>query len=246
MEFIIEDGYNTLYITILFMALFFNKSMIERYILLENDSTDFNGIYLQKIITNNFVKCLRNNSCITSQMLNEIRLCSMSLGWNNTKNLNAFNEYEPIEYLKFILKTINYVPLEIIVNAWNKNENKYFVSMDIEKNNYKNIKELYNDWAKKNKLINLPVFIVFKIDNLSNSFSINKNISLFSKGHQYGNVRWIFHSMFYDDGVIMMNENEIVTFGRNTYPHINKFTEDDLNKINGKILYIIYRKEPSI
>ncbi len=108
MAIVIEDGYNTEYMSVLFMALFYDKSMIERYVLLENNSDKFYGLCLQKIILQNFVKQIRNNLCITSKMLNEIRLCSITLGWNNSNNiLKIYGECDPIEFLRFILNLVN-------------------------------------------------------------------------------------------------------------------------------------------
>ena len=50
MDFAIDNGFCTEYISTLFLALFFEKTMIERCLLLENNSSNRSGSYLQEII----------------------------------------------------------------------------------------------------------------------------------------------------------------------------------------------------
>jgi len=59
MDFVVENGYNTSYISVILMTLFYEKSLIERYLLIENNNVI--GTYLQKLIKYNFVDAIQNN-----------------------------------------------------------------------------------------------------------------------------------------------------------------------------------------
>lgn len=255
MDFVIEDGYNTTYISILFMALFYDKTMIERYLLIENNSNNFDGLYLQKLIIYNFIKQIRNNMCVTSQMLNEIRLCAITNGWKKSNNIfEMYAEAEPIDFLCFILKLINFIPLEIInssKSAWTKSKNeicydKYLIYPTVKSN----IQDTYDYWACSNQITNIPIFVIFKIDNIKTTFGINKKIVLFHKNHQYHAIKWVFHSLFYKDcnnyKTIINKNSTLLVFDQNEYPNIKQFNEDIIKNIGNKIIYIIYRKEPTI
>ena len=111
MDFVIEMGYNTSYISIVLLTLFYERSLIERYLLIENNNII--GTYLQKLIKHNFVDSIQNNTCITQKMINEIRLCSIIFGWNNSDITSMFQEYEPLNFLSFLTDLIKYKPLEI-------------------------------------------------------------------------------------------------------------------------------------
>ena len=263
MDFVIEDGYNTSYMSVLFMLLFFDKSMIERYMLLENNSDNFDGILLQKIILNNFVKPIRNNMCVTSKMMNEIRLCAIMSGWKKSDNIfETFGNADPIDFLCFILNEIKFSPIDIASqqSAWNtkpdsniftKIMDKFLISA-IAKSN---IQETYNIWSRKHKILNIPVFVIFKIDNLKSSFNINKRISLFDKTHQYHDIKWIFHGLFCknkndknknDYSIILNKDSKLVSFNQNVFPNVNMYGVDSLQNMAGNTVYIMYRKEPSI
>ena len=261
MTFVIEDGYNTTYMVVLFMVLFYDKSMIERYLLIDNNSNKFTGLYLQKLILHNFVKQIRNDMCITSKMLNEIRLCAITVGWKNFDNIfETYDDFDPIDFLCFILKLINFVPIEIEANCnkanvWNmhqkvtnsNNDYNKFIINTVAKSN---MQETYDYWACKNKIINIPIFIIFKLDKIKATLKINKKIFLFTKNHQYHNIKWIFHGLFYKDNqnykTILNKDFKLVTFEQNNFPNVEQFHEKTLPKIENKLVYIIYRKEPTI
>lgn len=261
MDFVIEDGYNTAYISVLFMALFFDKSMIERYLLIDNNSNNFDGLYLQKLILYNFIKQIRNNMCVTSKMLNEIRLCAITSGWKNSNNIfEMYGEADPIDFLCFILKLINFIPLEIInspKSAWNTSNHLNKSKKDICCDKYiinpiakSNTQDTYDYWACDNQISNIPIFIIFKLDNIKSTFGINKKIFLFHKNHQYHAIKWIFHSLLYKDGnnykTIVSKNSTLLMFNQNEFPNIKQFNEDIIKNIGNKTVYIIYRKEPTI
>lgn len=249
MSFVIEDGYNTAYISMLFMILFYDKSMIERYILMETYSDTFNGLYLQKIIYHNFVKQIRNNLCVTSSMLNEIRLCSVIHGWNNDSAINIMcSEHNPIEYLNFILKTIKFSPIEL--DKRTASDYDHFMVVPTVKSS---IQDTYNAWSINNKICNIPIFVIFKLNNIKSAFKINKKIFLFPKTHQYSNIKWIFHGLFYKENkhspnykTIINKESKLISFNQNDYPNVKQLDSPCLNGLTDKIVYVIYRKEPTI
>lgn len=260
MDFVIEDGYNTAYISVLFMALFFDKSMIERHLLIDNNSNNFDGLYLQKLIMYNFVKQIRNNMCVTSKMLNEIRLCAITSGWKTTNNIfEMYSEADPIDFLCFILKLINFIPLEIVNNktAWNTtntlNKSKKETQYDkylINPTAKSNIQDTYDFWSSDNQISNIPIFIIFKINNIKSSFGINKKIVLFHKNHQYHSIKWIFHSLLYKDEncykTIINKDSKLLQFNQNEFPNIKHLDNDTIKNIGNKTIYVIYRKEPTI
>lgn len=245
MDYIIEDGYNTNYITTILLALFCEKSMIERCLLLENNSSNLNGLYLQKLIQYNFVNNIQNNICVKSDILNEIRLCAMTLGWKDNKIDIACSEYDPLDFMQFILNTINFHPIEIddiqnnILDFINLNPN--IENVDIQ--------HTYFDWTTKNKISNIPIFILFKLDQLSSNIKINKKIKLFNGNHPYHNIRWLFHSLFYEDNgnyVVIINKNDkLLISDRTKYPMLTYLNISTLNNLKGKNIRIFYKKDPS-
>lgn len=243
MDFVIEDGYNTSYLSAILISLLYEKSMIERCLLLENNSLRMNGIYLQKLIQQNFVEPIRNNINISSHMLNEIRLCASVEGWGDDK---PFEEFKPIDFLKFLVKTINFVPMKV-ANLKNTASNEVCINIQTAKIT---VQEMYNDWMKCNKITNLPSFVIFEIKNQVNNFQINKKIKLFQPDHQCCNVRWIFHSLFFKNKknyfVVISKNDTLLSFSQNEFPCIKKLKDDTIHRTKDKDIYIIYRKEPTI
>lgn len=249
MDFVIEMGYNTSYISIILLTLFYERSLIERYILIENNSII--GTYLQKLIKHNFVDPVQDNTCITQEMINEIRLCSIIFGWKNSDITTMFQEYEPLNFLSFLTDLIKYKPLEIenLTNVWSNNfsSKKYY---DYIECNYvgDTIQETYNKWTKNNRISNLPIFIIFKIKSIPKPMKINKKIRLFSTEHEYHEIKWVFHSLFFRNqsvyNAILSKNNNPCLFDPTSYPQFKKI--NDHIDIPDKNICIIYRKEITI
>ena len=70
-NFIVEDGYNTSYMDSVFVALFYKTSYPQN--ILAEQVDDMNILYLQDLIYYYFVKNMRLNYTINSQIMNEIR-----------------------------------------------------------------------------------------------------------------------------------------------------------------------------
>jgi hypothetical protein len=246
---IIEDGYNTAYISVLFFVLFYEQSMIERCVLLENFSENNKIMYLQKMIQMNFVKPLRNNIIIPSYILNEIRLCFFILEWKPIKSIcEIYAEYEPIDILFFLCKSINKYPIEYVYND-NIIKDVYIEFHEVEKN----IQLTYNKWNENNMMLtsnSLPPFIIFKILNLQKIIEINKKIKLFPTSPSYKSINWIFHGLFYKNkdsysAIVSKNDN-LFSYKTKGCSYIEKIQKNVLTDMCNKDIYIVYRKEPII
>lgn len=255
MNCVIEDGYNTLYLSTLLVSLFHSPSVIDRCLLLENNSQKLSGILLQKIIERNFVNMFRCGISITSKLLNQIRICAYASGWKNSKNIDdLLKEDDPILFLIFIMQTIEYCPLEIT----NYNHENYLISKHdyvIEKkyciqltNIKSSVQESYNDWINNNNIINIPQIVIFQINNLTSQLNINKKIWMFPKEHEYHMIRWHFYSIICYNGetyqTIINKNDEPYMFYQNSLPCIKKV--DDIQKNKYEKIYIIYTKEPIV
>ena len=242
MNFIIEDGYNTSYISILFTALFYTESMIERCFLIDNNNENLNNVLLQKTITNNFVKRMRNELSITSTMLNEIRLCLLLCGWVKENKCKSFCEHDVIDFLIFLLKLLN-VPTIKLDQSLSEN---YIIQCST----LNDVQLSYNNWAMTHNIINLPIFIIIKINLTSEQFSINKKIKLFNDEHIYSNIKWLFHSALIkcsdNYSVIMYKNDKLLTYSQNNFPCIEPFNIEKIANLNNLILFLIYKKEISL
>jgi len=246
MDFTIEDKNNISYISIGLMSLFYEKSMIERTLILENNNENSNGLYLQKLINNNFIQYIRNNLSISYHLLNEIRVCALTLGWKNSNNITeCFKFYEPNDFIIFLFRLINFVPYEI--SSISQNISNYVIKLSCKND----VQSSYNEWNKQNIINNIPICIMFEIKNISDKFNINKNISLFPKTHQYSNLKWAFNSLFYhtknnEYKTILFKNNTLVSFTPNQFPCLKNVESLNLNNLKNTTIYILYHKTPSI
>lgn len=253
MDFIIEDGYNTTYIPLLLVSFFCEKSIIERCLLLDNNSTKTGSLYLQKIIYKNFVDIIRNNSCVSAGNINEILLCSQSLGW-----YCDYKEHNPFDFFNFILKSLNYSKLSITSYQQNiitqkLTNNKHMETQTyIELQNNGSIQESYDSWFIDHKINNFPMFVILKIHKNNKTLKIDKCISLFSKTDDYHNVRWSFHSMIKYDICkktwcsIISTSGNLYIFDTTSLPHMTLINDNTLRGLKNDDLYFIYKKDPII
>lgn len=259
MNSIIEDGHNTSYISNALMALFHDSSIIEKCMFM-NNSSNASNILLCKIVENEFINTLRGKSCVTSKNLNHIRICAYIFGWYNTKNINELMcEYDPTKFIIFVLQHSDYIPLEIkTFDGKNEVINKAF-SIQLFPTE-KTLQDMINVWCGDNTLINIPQFVVLKINNLKQQLNINKSIRLFSKEHDCHIIEWIFNSMIIYDGntyhtiinkSLSKNDMEnthlnesLYEFTPNVLPCFKKVGTQMINKFCK--ITLIYTKEPII
>uniref|UniRef100_A0A6C0E9E5 USP domain-containing protein n=1 Tax=viral metagenome TaxID=1070528 RepID=A0A6C0E9E5_9ZZZZ len=198
--YVIEDGLNTSYISSLLLGLFYNNSNNTE--ILNTNSTNYSGIYLQEIIKNGFVDLINKNYSVTSDILNEIRNYSYLCGWCKD-NKYFFKPQDVIKYLDFLLQLFQYKILEIekitVTEDMKCNEiiKKQYNIIDLEINENATIKNLLDHWFEQNiigkkeiknqgdytlyidkyyyKLTSIPAFIPISIKRFNES---NKKIKM--------------------------------------------------------------------
>jgi len=240
MSFVVEDGYNTTYISTLLTALFHKPSIIDRVLLLDNNSHKLAGILLQRTIEKYYVTSFRYGTSITSKALNQIRNCACISGWKNTNNIDDMcNEYNPIELYEFIASLIEVIPIDL------SNKKTFVIDLPNIKNT---VQESFNLWQVNNTIINIPQVVIFNIKQPTQVFNINKKIRLFQKEHDYHRIKWKFHAIICCQNeiykTIITIDHNLFMFSPNTYPCLSKIESIQKNKYDK--LYIIYTKEPMI
>jgi hypothetical protein len=178
-SFVIENGYNTSYISTLLVSLFYDTSYIE-HDLLKKIPTKIESIILQETINSKFVEPLRQCVTIESNTLNEIRNISYVLGWKNNNKINhILNNFKINDYYQFICENLNNE--KILTQNTNINEmitlNLNYITLDIKPNKkFVKIMDLINDWLKSNTIKNLPSIMPFYLNRQNESLENNDNI----------------------------------------------------------------------
>lgn len=165
---IIEDGYNTSYISNLLISLFYPNTSLYYSFLENNDNIDLNknllDVYFQEIIKNKLIDPFRKKQSIGSEIINEIRNYLFYSDWKDISLIH--NENNLLDLYKYLLDIFNSTKIEVT----NLNDNivklDYIELIINELDNETNIKNLINDWLKKNqyKLSNIPPIICLKIN----------------------------------------------------------------------------------
>ncbi len=165
---IIEDGYNTSYITNLLISLFYPNTSLYYSFLENNDNIDLNknllDVYFQEMIKNKLIDPFRKRQSIGSETINEIRNYLFYSDWKDISLIH--NENNLLDLYKYLLDIFNSTKIEVT----NLNDNivklDYIELIINELDNETNIKNLINDWLKKNqyKLSNIPPIICLKIN----------------------------------------------------------------------------------
>lgn len=241
---IVENGYNTSYISTLLVGLFYTSSMIYNNIL-ESNPDNHNFIYLQEMIKLNFINPLRKNISITRNIINEIRNYSFLNGWINDEPEKILEQQSIIEYYLFIVKNMNQHHL-----------GKEYIKLNLENNNNQTIKILLNKWLTTNDHIYqdiVPHFVTlylnrFEDDKYDTKVDINEKIRLNHKNH-----KWIIHSVicYTNDNInsghyyaILSHNNKWLMFDDLSIPSIREIdmsNKDLINKIKKECLLLIYK-----
>lgn len=243
MDIVMENGYNTSYLNNLFFLLFYEDSIIERYVLLENNSPTYDGLYLQHLIHKSIIQRLKQKLYIPHNLTNEIRLFSIISGWNNKNTIDdTFCECDPIEYLNFILNKINFHPIEYI----NKINNEIEKTSTITLEPTENVLMSFIKWHEINTIINIPTFVIFKIQLKNVSIDINEYIKLLIDS-EYHNIQWKFHGLIFknDTGyssIVYCNDKKLLYFDDSEFPNISSITYPKILNMKNKLIYIIYTK----
>lgn len=245
MVFIIENLYNTSYISTILLALFYKPSIIERSLIIDNNNSTLYGILLQKCIQKNFISLLRKNTNITIKNINNIRNNAFLHGWHNNNLNELIQKYDPIDFIIFIMKIISFIPFTITYN--DITEDTYIFNLNLLLNN-DDIQNIYFQESINKKIINIPQFIIFNVELNNNNIKINKKIKLFPKNHEYNQLLWTFHSCIYklnNQYHVLINENnELCDIVPNEIINVNKINSIITENIDN--IYIIYTKNPMI
>jgi hypothetical protein len=175
---IVEDGYNTTYITSLFVALFYNCNNDIRNIL-DEIPNEIDGIYLQELLKKKFIEMIRRNLCIYADVINQIRNYLFVIGWCNDNIDILLDNHELIDFFLFLTKKIKIETINIETLNINNgqleviNNSKLSYIKIIPSNNNCSIKFLLDNWINYNintnnnyyyKLSNIPPYIIIYID----------------------------------------------------------------------------------
>jgi hypothetical protein len=220
---IVENGYNTSYISTLLIALFFNNTYLEDLILSRYLNNQKN-IYLQEIIKLEIIDKIKHNNSILSDSINKIRMVSHLLGWQKTDSM--FNNHNILEYYQFLLhkcEALTYCTRSIksnklssseigntihsithinitpnlntsIINEFHSNINMYFHDSYFETTIIKD-KYIQIPVIRLRNLFPLFTFYINR-DNINNLIEIEKKFKIkYLIGDSIINVEWIFHAL---------------------------------------------------
>jgi len=109
--FIVENGYNTCYISSLLMSLFYKPSYLDNILNCDPKSACY--FYLQDIIKIKFVDNVRKNISVSAEIMNEIRNYCNICGWKNENINEIINQQDVNEFYTFIIDAMNIYPIEI-------------------------------------------------------------------------------------------------------------------------------------
>jgi ubiquitin C-terminal hydrolase len=157
--FIVENGFNTCYISSLLMALFYKSSYLDN--ILYNEPTDIEMIYLQEIIKTKFIDRVRSGTSVLMDIMNEIRLYANICGWLNSDNL--LEQQDVNEFYTFLVNKTKLTQIEIQretiseglsdKNDIGQIESIPFISLSVPYNiDEISIKNLLYDWMNNNPI----------------------------------------------------------------------------------------------
>src|SRR5271154_4346569 len=109
MDLIIENGYNTSYLSTLLMALFFKSSHLE-HLFLETEPKSAEYIYMQELIKSYFVETVHNKQSISSEKINSIRNYLFILGFRQVKDI--LSEHDIMTLYEYIVDKFNIEMIE--------------------------------------------------------------------------------------------------------------------------------------
>jgi hypothetical protein len=215
MTFVVADGLNTSYIDSILMSLFYKSSHLEEMLIQQPDNAEF--IYLQEMISNNFIDLARRNFSIDSSIINEIRNYSLICGWKSSSSITEL--FSVVDYLTFLMTGFNFggIKMEIVEMTDHDEEVRLLNFNYIEVSVYDedNVDHLLKKWlencTKKTKTISsihyrfaeLPMIIPIYINRHTEKDITNTSqIDIFKKikfrknnDKTQDNACWIIHAI---------------------------------------------------
>lgn len=155
--FVVENGFNTCYISSLLMALFYKASYLDSMLL--SETVDPIHIYLQEIIKTKFVDRVRSGVSVMSEIMNEIRTFANVCGWLNHEEL--MEQQDVNEFFAFLADITKLPQIEIqrqtLTEGIQKNDDigkeefLSFINLPVPGTvDEISVKELLNEWMNNN------------------------------------------------------------------------------------------------
>lgn len=246
--FVVGSGLNTSYIDSLIVALFYKSSHLQELLTQFPDDNKF--VYLQEMISNNFVDQIRRNNSIDYSIVNEIRNYSFICGWKDKCNLTDL--YNPVDYMKFLMNGIGFGNISFEIMEHTEKDNEIIKTLDVnflEVNVSENItiKKLLEKWIdiniKRNKssLIayqfrEVPLLIPIYVNRNNEhkgitNYEIDVMKKIRFKNNKNNKISWCIHSVicFSNSGgntnyysIVNTYDNNWYLFSNNKIPSFNK------------------------
>lgn len=247
-NFIVEDGLNTSYINSLLMALFYKSSKFNN--ILYEIPKDPKFAYLQNLIQFNFVSKVTQHYSVSSDVINEIRNYMFVCKWRSNSVITKL--YNVVDCFDFLIKNMaeqyeiyfELVPLNIMPMTVNEIK-MYHINIDLNDNYNTNIKNLLDDWIKKNLLKNdseskptsqyqfhdpptmIPIYLNRKMENnqINNCrVDIMERIKFNNNNNKTQNeISWMIHSIICYSNSLRKHYYSII---KNDYMTIKKGSEE--------------------
>lgn len=175
--YIIEDGYNTNYISCLLLTMFLDKNIIYNNFLL-NDNVPVENLYLQELIKG-LINDFKIYKIMNSSKQNYFRNLLYFKGFKDPKTIlenNSIDELYNFLYEKFTISKIEFLDL-----ATNNVESINFLDLNINNTDI-NIKKLLELRLQSKLLNNIPNFLGIKLTRNDENLlcDIQKKITLSS------------------------------------------------------------------
>jgi hypothetical protein len=194
--YIIEDGYNTNYISCLILTMFLDKNIIYKSFLL-NDTISIENIYLQELIKS-LISDFKNYKIINGSKQNYLRNYLYFKGFQSFNTILNNNSIE--ELYNFLFEKLNIPKIEFLNILDNNVESINYINLIINDPEI-NIKKLL-EYNLQNKLLNnIPHFLAIKINKFNENYmcDIQKKIT-FNSVYNYTNqidirLIWVINSI---------------------------------------------------
>ena len=260
---IIEDGYNSSYITSLVTSLFYKSSSADDILNIEPVDPKFT--YAQELIKGRFVEPMRRGFSVHSDVINEFRNYIIKCNWKSDVK-TILNNHDVKDFFKYFMDKI-YGNNNIVFLRISDDENIGEVSMPIIELSVPiglpkvSLTNLFKMWLNSNIIMNkykyrvkelpqiIPLFIK-RDDTSSTKIDIMHKIKLFNVCDELQDkISWTIHAIichnnsvgYYSvvkDGNkwINISDKDIPSFGQ-----IDMYDETDVYKISHDAVLVFYK-----
>lgn len=199
MKLIIEDGYNSDYLSILCVAIFWNHHNSIASIINAN-MLNSDIYYLQEFINIHIISQIQSNNIIEARAINKLRLYLYNCGWLKSQNMHILSKMTIKDFYAFLFISMFGHTLDFTCDDNTHITHKYIeITPAITENKkYQNIQTLVDKW------INLNVCGSFKFASKINLIPIFVDIQKNSKNEtrinileqiNIGNLLFFIHSV---------------------------------------------------